>query len=107
MFEKIQGAKKKGLTTRYLHNKTMLTTKEIMPKCISLMGDELALIQDLRKVPPFSVHPERTHDSFQQIQRSLLNSFDRDYIYNWIKDKKIHFALDSGNYFTFVQKLAE
>ena len=59
------------------------------------MGDESTLIQDLRKVRLFSVRPGRTHDSFQQISQSILNSLDIDNIHNWIKEKKINFALDS------------
>lgn len=60
-------------------------------------GDELTLIQDLRKVRPFHSQPGRFHDSFQNISSSILNNLDIEYIQNWIKQKKIHFALDSGN----------
>ncbi|XP_061184242.1 uncharacterized protein LOC133192263 [Saccostrea echinata] len=63
----------------------------------SSTSDELTLIQDLRNVRPFFFQPGRFHNSFQHISPSILHNIDIPYIHSWIEQKKIHFALDSGN----------
>lgn len=64
---------------------------------LSSMADELTILQDLRKLRPFRIHPGRTHSAFPNVKRSVVDGLDVNHFHNWVRAKKFEFALEKGN----------
>jgi len=60
-------------------------------------GDEISMLEDLRQLLPFKQIDNRTHDTFKNIQMSLLAGLDYKNLFPWLMHRsKIH-ATSLGN----------
>lgn len=63
----------------------------------SAAADELAMIEDLRKVRPFRREEGRTLQSFPGISGSMLSTLDVPKIKEWVQTRTYKFSTDLGN----------
>lgn len=50
-------------------------------------GDELLMIQDLRKLRPFSFQSGRLHNAFPNIKKSVIEYMNVDHYHSWIRSR--------------------
>jgi hypothetical protein len=60
-------------------------------------GDELEIIEQIIRISPFSLFEGRTHMSFKNMQKSVLQKLDIKYYNAWVTDKIEEFAFETGN----------
>ena len=61
------------------------------------VGDELVMIQDLRKLRPFATHPGRSHAAFQNIKKSVVDCMNVTDYHDWIRSRIVVNANDLGD----------
>ena len=59
--------------------------------------DEIAILDELRKVRPFLEQPGRQFISIKNVQPSIVNNLNILHYHQWIESRKSWFALDLGN----------
>ncbi|XP_006814411.1 uncharacterized protein LOC102801398 [Saccoglossus kowalevskii] len=64
---------------------------------VSAQDDELAMIEDLRRVRPFQCEPGRYHATFAHISNTIQSNLDRQHLYAWIHSNIVKFATEIGN----------
>ncbi|XP_070532786.1 uncharacterized protein [Ptychodera flava] len=63
---------------------------------ISAQEDEMAIIEDLRKIRPFQCLAGRYHPSFAHISNTIQDNLDRQHFYEWIDRNIVKFATEFG-----------
>lgn len=59
-------------------------------------GDELLMIQDLRKLRPFSFQSGRLHNAFPNIKKSVIEYMNVDHYHSWIRSRIVINANELG-----------
>lgn len=60
-------------------------------------ADELAIVEDLRQIRPFERRGGRTHESFPNISRSMVERLEVPRILHWVQTRTYRFATELGN----------
>ena len=60
-------------------------------------GDEIVLIEDLRKLRPFKFQSGRQHKAFPNIKKSMIDYLKVSDYHSWIKYRIISNACDLGD----------
>lgn len=63
----------------------------------SELGDEICMLEDLRKLHPFKHIENRSHNAFTNIQLSLLAGLDRNNLFEWLMHQSRIHATSLGN----------
>ena len=63
----------------------------------SEMGDEISMIEDLRKIHPFQHTENRSHETFTNVQPSLLTGLNNKPILDWLTNRSLIHAQSLGN----------
>ena len=85
-----------NITTHY-DDITSVVTRTSSHSKPSEVGDEISMLEDLRQIHPFKHSDNRSHDTFKNIQLSLLAALDRNNLFKWLMHRsKIH-ATSLGN----------
>lgn len=63
----------------------------------SEIGDEISMLEDLRQLHPFKHIDNRSHDTFKNVQLSLLAALDRKNLFNWLMHRSQIHATSMGN----------
>ena len=67
------------------------------PSEVSAEHDELRMLEDIRKVRPFQTQLGRSHASFPEMQRSMVDTLDMFHFHKWITDRIEKYAVELGN----------
>ena len=60
-------------------------------------GNELVLLNDLRRLRPFNKVPGRQHLAFPNITASVVDALNIPHFHNWVDTRKFYFAVEKGN----------
>lgn len=63
----------------------------------SAVGDELAMLNELRDTRPFLFADGRRHEQFPEIQASSSTNINVTANHRWIETKKLQFSVEYGN----------
>lgn len=73
---------------------TSVVVRATAHKTISSLGDERAMVQDLRKVRPFHLHPGRSFERMPLAPPSLSKTLNAMKFNKWVMEKKATFTLE-------------
>lgn len=64
---------------------------------VSSLGDELSMIEDLRKIKPFHQIPSRYHVAYPDMGKSVFENLDVSFFHSWIIKQCHKWATEIGN----------
>lgn len=73
---------------------TSVVVRATAHKTVSSIGDEQAMIEDLRKVRPFHFHPGRSFMHMPSVPQSFSKVLDAAKFNKWVMEKKVMFTME-------------
>ena len=78
-------------------NVTNVIVRQRSHSCVSPQGDEMTMVNDLRRLRPFRFTAGRHHKSFPKMKSSILEGLDVENFKNWLNTCHFRFATEHGN----------